>query len=110
MSKPVGEIRLLRHSRRRGRADGMAAKAALPLRVLTGFKGVLAGLIVVGGTYLAIANYGAPAMQYSYDYRLLFGQERFKTKCRYISPYGTHERAARGGRCAWIVLVKKGKS
>lgn len=108
MNDPLKEIKLRRRSGQRVRLGIPAAWATLPLRLLAGFKGVLAALIVLGGLYLALTNHGAPAIHYSYDYRMMFGGERFKTKCRYLSPNGMHQRAARNGRCAWIVMTRKG--
>lgn len=77
----------------------------LPMRVLSGLKGILAAATLIACAYLAIGKYGLPAVHFSYDYASATGQQRYKTNCRYLSPYGVHERPAFSGRCAWIVLV-----
>jgi hypothetical protein len=80
----------------------------LPLAILSGLKGILAAAALVACAYLAIGKFGLPAFHFSYDYVSGYGAQRYKTACRYLSPYGVHERPAIGGRCAWVVLVKRG--
>lgn len=108
MNDPLQEIRLRQRSRRQWHRKNWGALAAFPLRLLASVKGVLAALIVLGSCYMAFANLGDPAIHYAYDYRVALGHERYKTKCRYISFNGMHERAATNGGCAWIVLASKG--
>lgn len=78
----------------------------LPLRILSGLKGILAAGALVACSYLAIGKFGLPAFHFSYDYMSAYGAQRYKTACRYISPYGVHERPASSGHCAWVVMVK----
>lgn len=79
----------------------------LPLSILTGMKGILVAAALIACAHLAIGKFGLPAFHFSYDYVRAYGAERYKTACRYLSAYGVHERPAFGGRCVWVVMIKR---
>lgn len=86
----------------------IGAVVVSPWRRLVGIRGLVAAAIVLGGGYALSQTYGLPAVHYAYDYRGGgYGQPRYKTACRYISPYGVHERSATGGHCPWVVLTRE---
>ena len=78
---------------------------ALPLGAVSALRGVLVAAAIIAVIFLVANNFGVPAFHYAYDYRGSLGQQRFKTACRYVSPFGSHQRAAQNGRCPWIIFV-----
>lgn len=83
---------------------------AAPLRLLASIKGLVLAGMVLGGGYVATQSFGLPAMLVSYDYQGSgLAPSRSMTACQYFSPFGLHERGARSGSCAWIVLARGGQ-
>ena len=100
------EITLRRSKNSKKWVGAVISLASLPIKLLIGLKGILFAVMVSVGVYFAAINFGLPAIHYAYDYQNRVGQQPYKTTCRYISPYGIHERSAVNGYCAWIVLAK----
>jgi hypothetical protein len=101
------EITFAKRPRRSGARRAWRAPVRVLLSGVFALKGVIAAAAVLGGGYALSQSYGMPAVHYAYDYRGGgYGQPRYKTACRYLSPYGVHERHATGGQCPWVVLAR----
>ena len=68
----------------------------------------LAWLVVPALGWLIVQTYGLPHILWSYQWRGSPNapfEERWKTRCQYIGPYGEFSVVARNGSCGWWVRL-----
>ena len=107
LEKP-GKISLDRPVAPRIKIPLLKSLTLMLMKVLSATKGLLFAAVMVAATYSAISKYGLPAVLIAYEYNAAFGEQRHKTACSYLSPFGIRERPSFGGRCAWVAMVKGG--